>query len=50
MARLGSSGGALDDVVSPWTPSLVVEPQISAGEADERLARWLAVAEATYEL
>lgn len=34
----------------PWQPSAVVEPAISAGEADERLHRWRAVAEATLGL
>jgi glycerol kinase len=32
-----------------WAPSAVVEPSISASQADEQLARWQAVADATMD-
>jgi glycerol kinase len=41
LARLGAGGAAtLADAVGPWTPSLVVEPRMSAAEAGERLQRF----------
>ena len=53
-ARLGLAGDGTDlspaDVVPPWKPTTVVEPTISAAEADERLAAWRAVADATLAL
>ena len=35
---------------APWQPAAVVEPTIGAAEAEERLHRWRAVAEATLDL
>jgi glycerol kinase len=53
-ARLGLMGESADvapaDVVPPWEPTAVVEPAISASEAEERLAAWRAAAEATLAL
>ena len=46
MARLGS--GAAD--LPPDAVSMVVEPQISADEAEERLVRWRRAAEVTADL
>ena len=43
-ASLGH-GGAADAAV--WSPSAVVEPRISADEAEQRLATWRQMAEAT---
>ncbi len=46
LARLGAGGAAtLAEAVGAWTPSLVVEPVISAAEAGERLQSFMRVAE-----
>ena len=45
-ARLGAGGGPFP----AWRPALVVEPSISADEADSRLSRWHAAASATLAL
>jgi glycerol kinase len=48
LARLGLSGShELTTAVSDWQPATVVEPRISADEAEERLQSWRAAAEAT---
>ena len=51
LARLGC--GVADspaDAVGPWTPSAVFEPQISADDAGERLARFRAAEDALVAL
>ena len=46
LARLGAGGAAtLADAVGAWTPSLVVEPLMSAAEAGERLQRFMRATE-----
>ena len=50
-ARLGLSGGAHFRIELPqWQAAAIVEPQISADEAEERLQSWRAAAEATLRL
>ncbi len=52
-ARLGLSGGrstASATAVPDWQAAAVVEPQISADEAEQRLQSWRAAAEATLRL
>jgi len=46
LARLGAGGAAtLADAVGAWTPSLVVEPVMSAAQASERLQRFMLATE-----
>jgi glycerol kinase len=50
-ARLGAGAAATAaDAVGSWKPSAVYEPTISHDEAEERLERWRAAAEATQSL
>ncbi len=50
-ARIGAGGSSsAEAAVGPWKPTVTVEPAIGADEADERLARWHAAAQATMEL
>ena len=50
-ARMGLQGTAEPARgLPPWQPTAVVEPRVSAAEAEHRLASWRAVAEATASL
>ena len=51
LARLGLTGGTDPAGALPaWQPAAVVEPAVSADEAEHRLTAWRAVAEATLGL
>jgi glycerol kinase len=51
LARLGSGvASAPQEAVGDWTPAEVFEPQMTAAEAQERLARWEAAAAALADL
>jgi glycerol kinase len=47
VASMASLGAGSMGGIARWTPSMVVEPAISADEAEERLMRWRHVAELT---
>ena len=51
LARLGSGAASTpQEAVGDWTPAEVFEPQMTAAEAQERLARWEAAAAALADL
>ncbi len=50
VAAFAAIGAGLPPVGASWQPSAVVEPQVSVADAQERLARWQQVADATMEL
>jgi glycerol kinase len=51
LARLGSGVASTpQEAVGDWTPAEVFEPQMTAAEAQERLARWEAAASALADL
>jgi glycerol kinase len=51
LARLGSGVASTpQEAVGDWTPAEVFEPQMTAAEAQERLARWEAAAAALADL
>ena len=51
LARLGSGAAKTpEEAVGNWVPAEVFEPQMSAGEAQERLGRWEAAALALADL
>ncbi len=51
LARLGAGGAEVPaEAVGDWSPAASFEPQISAAEAEVRLARWQAAARALTEL
>jgi glycerol kinase len=50
VAALAARGAGLDLPVDRWEPAAVLEPGISAAEADARLLTWQAVADATLAL
>ncbi len=50
-ARLGAGGArTATDAVGNWQPTMTVEPSVSADEAEERMSRWHAAAQATMTL
>ncbi len=50
-ARIGAGGAQTPaDAVGNWQPTTTVEPSVSADEAEERLSRWHAAAQATMTL
>ena len=51
LARLGTGVAAdVHDAVGSWTPAAVYEPRVGADEAETRLHRWRAAAEAVLDL
>jgi glycerol kinase len=50
VAAFACIGAGEPGAAPEWRPAAVVEPRISADEADDRLCRWRAVAEATVAL
>ena len=50
VAAFASIGAGESNALPPWRPAQIVEPRISAQEADDRLGSWRATAEATLAL